>query len=93
MYRQMIQEEHQPKLQPEHQSPEQYEYQRRYPRYSSVRLSHTNINRIKTRANRYNQTINDLVIIILGHIIMHEKGNHILVNLSERSKIQAIHAL
>ena len=76
MYRQMIQEEHQPKQQPEHQSPEQYEYQRRYPRYSSVRLSHANINRIKTRSNRYNQTIDDLVTIILGQLEYYERSGY-----------------
>jgi len=36
------------------------------PRFSSVRLSYQNIERIKARANRYNQTIDDLVTIILG---------------------------
>ena len=76
MYRQMIQEEHQPKQLPEHQSPEQYEYQRRYPRYSSVRLSHANINRIKTHANRYNQTIDDLVTIILGQLEYYERSGY-----------------
>jgi NRPS condensation-like uncharacterized protein len=72
MYIQMIQEENQTN---QHQSPEQhhYEYQRKYPRFSSVRLSHQNINRIKSRANRYNQTIDDLVTIILGQLEYYER--------------------
>jgi hypothetical protein len=63
----MIQPENQPNSQPNksnqlpEQQPEQYRYQRKYPRFSSVRLSHTNINRIKPQANRYNQTIDDPV--------------------------------
>lgn len=69
MYIQMIQKENQTQGTEQHQQQQQqhhYEYQRKYPRFSSVRLSYQNIERIKARANRYNQTIDDLVTIILG---------------------------
>jgi hypothetical protein len=76
MYIQMIQEENQTK-QHQSQGTEQqqhhYEYQRKYPRFSSVRLSHKNIERIKARATKYNQTIDDLVTIILGQLEYYER--------------------
>jgi NRPS condensation-like uncharacterized protein len=73
MYTQMIQEENQPNINREQPEQYQYKYQRKYPRFSSVRLSHMNINRIKARANRYNQTVDDLVTIILGQLEYYEK--------------------
>jgi hypothetical protein len=59
--------------QPEQQSPEQYRYQRKYPRFSSVRLSHANINRIKSRSTRFNQTIDDIVTLMLGQLDYYDR--------------------
>jgi predicted DNA binding CopG/RHH family protein len=77
MYIQMIQEENQTKQHQsqgtEQQQQHHYEYQRKYPRFSSVRLSHKNIERIKARTTKYNQTIDDLVTIILGKLEDYER--------------------
>jgi predicted DNA binding CopG/RHH family protein len=77
MYIQMIQEESQAKQhqsqRTEQQQQHHYEYQRKYPRFSSVRLSHKNIERIKARATKYNQTIDDLVTILLGQLSYYER--------------------
>ena len=78
MYKQTIQDEgqsQQSQRTEQHQPHQQhrYEYQRQYPRFSSVRLSHRNIETIKARANRYNQTIDDLVTIILGQLSYYER--------------------
>jgi predicted DNA binding CopG/RHH family protein len=80
MYIQMIQEESQAKQhqsqRTEQQQQHHYEYQRKYPRFSSVRLSHKNIERIKARATKYNQTIDDLVTIILGQLGYYERQGY-----------------
>ena len=61
MYIQMMQEENQTKQHQlqgtEQQQQHHHEYQRKYPRFSSVRLSHKNIERIKARATKYNQLL------------------------------------
>jgi predicted DNA binding CopG/RHH family protein len=73
----MIQEENQTKQHQlqgtEQQQQHHYEYQRKYPRFSSVRLSHKNIERIKARATKYNQTIDDLVTLLLGQVSYYER--------------------
>lgn len=77
MYIQIIQKESQTKQHQsqgtEQQQQHHYEYQRKYPHYSIKRLSHKNIERIKGRATRYNQTIDDLVRIILGKLEDYER--------------------
>jgi hypothetical protein len=48
-------------------------YTRTYPRMSSVRLSKRNIDRITSRATRYNQSLDDIVTILLGQLEYYEK--------------------
>jgi hypothetical protein len=48
-------------------------YQRSYPMYKSVRIRHHNLERIKARATKYSQSIDDLITIILGHLEYYEK--------------------
>jgi NRPS condensation-like uncharacterized protein len=52
---------------------QQKEYKREYPLYTSIKIRHSNLGRIKARATRYNQTVDDIVTVILGRLEYYEK--------------------
>jgi hypothetical protein len=59
--------------------------QRSYPLYKSVRIRETNLEKIKSRATRFNQTIDDLISDILMRIDYYERLGYELPSKEEGS--------
>jgi hypothetical protein len=59
--------------------------QRSYPLYKSVRIRETHLEKIKSRATRFNQTIDDLISDILMRIDYYERLGYELPSKEEGS--------
>jgi hypothetical protein len=59
--------------------------QRSYPLFKSVRIKATNLDRIKSRATRYSQTIDDLIEDLLMRVDYYERLGYELPSKEERS--------
>jgi NRPS condensation-like uncharacterized protein len=43
-------------------------YKREYPLYTSIKIRHSNLEKIKSRATRYGQSIDDIITDILSQM-------------------------
>jgi hypothetical protein len=55
---------------------EEEEYKRSYPTYKTVRLSYRNLDKIRRRATKYKQTIDEIVTEILQKLEQYEKPSY-----------------
>jgi hypothetical protein len=66
-------------------SKEEERIQRSYPLYKSVRIRDTNLEKIKARATRFNQTVDDLISDMIMKLDYYERIGYELPSKEERS--------
>jgi NRPS condensation-like uncharacterized protein len=60
-------------------------YKREYPLYTSIKIRHSNLEKIKARATRYNQTVDDLITDMIMKLDYYERIGYELPSKDERS--------
>jgi hypothetical protein len=66
-------------------SKEKERIQRSYPLYKSVRIRDVNLDKIKARATRYNQTVDDLITDMIMRLDYYERIGYELPSKDEGS--------
>jgi hypothetical protein len=51
-------------------------YKREYPLYTSIKIRHSNLEKIKARATRFNQSIDDLITDMILKLDFYEKQGY-----------------
>jgi hypothetical protein len=51
-------------------------YRRQYPLYTSIKIRHSNLEKIRARATRYNQSVDDLITEIILKLDFYEKQGY-----------------
>lgn len=57
-------------------SPGQKAYKREYPLYTSIKIRHSNLEKIKARATRFNQSIDDLITDMILKLDFYERQGY-----------------
>jgi hypothetical protein len=58
------------------QQQEKETYKRNYPLYTSVRIRNSNLEKIKARATRYNQSVDDLISDMIMKLEYYERQGY-----------------
>jgi hypothetical protein len=58
------------------QQQEKETYKRNYPLYTSVRIRNSNLEKIKARATRYNQSVDDLITDMILKLDFYERQGY-----------------
>ena len=57
-------------------TPLQKAYKREYPLYTSIKIRHSNLEKIKARATRFNQSIDDLITDMILKLDFYERQGY-----------------
>ena len=57
-------------------TPLQKAYKREYPLYTSIKIRHSNLEKIKARATRFNQSVDDLITDMILKLDFYEKQGY-----------------